>query len=160
MTNSVCYKIYGQDFHIELESVQFANAVFHDEYRINDLRSHNVRTIVDVGSHVGSFTVMAHHYWPNAKIVAVEPHPQSFELMTKNTSHIPESQLLRINAAISSKPGKCLLSFPVSNSRVADYVPDVWESLFTPSNKIMNLFSFDFASRTKDVFAFVASLMS
>jgi FkbM family methyltransferase len=72
---------------------------------------------------------MAHHYWPNARIVAVEPHPQSFELLTKNTSHIPESQLLRINAAISPKPGKCLLSFPVSNSRVADYVPDVWESL-------------------------------
>ena len=71
----------------------------------------------------------ARGYWPNAKIVAVEPHPQSFELMTKNTSHIPESQLLRINAAISSKPGKCLLSFPVSNSRVADYVPDVWDSL-------------------------------
>jgi hypothetical protein len=119
MTNAVCYKIYGQDFHIEPESVQFANAVFHDEYRINDLRSHNVRTILDVGSHVGSFTVMAHHYWPNAKIVAVEPHPQSFELMTKNTSHIPDSQLLRINAAISSKPGKCLLSFPVSISRDA-----------------------------------------
>ena len=73
MTHSVCYKIYGQDFHIEPDSVQFANAVFHDEYRINDLRSHNVRTILDVGSHVGSFTVMAHHYWPNARIVAVEP---------------------------------------------------------------------------------------
>jgi hypothetical protein len=46
-------------------SEQFANALFHHEYRINDLRSHNVRTIIDVGSHVGSFTVMAHHYWPN-----------------------------------------------------------------------------------------------
>ena len=33
MTKAVCYKIYGQDFHIEPESVQFANAVFHDEYR-------------------------------------------------------------------------------------------------------------------------------
>jgi hypothetical protein len=40
---------------------------------------------------------MAHRYWPNAKIVAVEPHQQSFELMTKNTSQIPESQLLRID---------------------------------------------------------------
>ncbi len=59
MTNSVCYKIYGQDFHIEPDSVQFANAVFHDEYRINDLRSHNVRTILDVGSHVGSFRATA-----------------------------------------------------------------------------------------------------
>jgi len=67
--------------------------------------------------------LMRHGFTP------IEPHPQSFELMTKNTSHIPKSQLLRINAAISTKPGKCLLSFPVSNSRVADYVPDVWESI-------------------------------
>jgi hypothetical protein len=39
----------------------------------NDLRSHDVRTILEVGSHVGSFTLMAHHYWPSARIVAVEP---------------------------------------------------------------------------------------
>jgi hypothetical protein len=49
--------------------------------------------------------------------------------MAKNTNHIPESQLLRINSPISSKLGKCLLSFPGLISRVADYVPDVWESL-------------------------------
>lgn len=61
MTTSVCYKIYGQDFHIEPKSVQFANCVFHDDYRINNLRPHNVRTILDVGSHVGSFTVMARY---------------------------------------------------------------------------------------------------
>jgi hypothetical protein len=42
-------------------------------YRFNDLRSHDVRTILEVGSHVGSFTVIAHHYWPSERIVAVEP---------------------------------------------------------------------------------------
>ena len=56
-------------------------------------------------------------------------YPQSVELMAKNTNHIPESQLLRISSAISSKPGKCLLSFPGLISRGADYIPDVWESL-------------------------------
>jgi len=44
MTSSVCYKVYDRDFQIEPESVQFANCVFDDEYRINDLRPHNVRT--------------------------------------------------------------------------------------------------------------------
>ena len=38
-----------------------------------DLRSHDVRTILEVDSHVGSFTVMAHHYLPSERIVAVEP---------------------------------------------------------------------------------------
>jgi hypothetical protein len=71
--------------------------------------------------------------WPitigsNAKFIAVEPHPQSFELLTKNASHIPDSQPSGIHAAIFSKPGKCQLSSPVSNSRIANYVPDIYES--------------------------------
>jgi FkbM family methyltransferase len=129
MPHAACYQVFGRDFYIEPASAQFANAVFQDEYQINDLRSHNVRTIVDIGAHVGSFTVLCHHFWPNAKIVAVEPHPESFELLQFNTAHIPESQLLLVNAAISKKPGKCLLASPVSHSRVAEYVPDLWESL-------------------------------
>ena len=85
--------------------------------------------VFDIGAHVGSFTVMCNHYWPNAKIVSVEPHPDSFELLKRNTQHVPASQLLLINAAITKKSGKCLLASPVSHSRVAEYVPDVWVSL-------------------------------
>lgn len=124
-----CYQVFGRNFYIEPASVQYANAVFHDEYQINDLRPHNVRTVVDIGAHVGSFTVLCHHYWPNAKVVAVEPHPESFELLQLNTAHIPASQLMLVNAAISPNPGKCLLASPVSHSRVAEYVPEIWESL-------------------------------
>ena len=53
--------------------VRAAVSVTHQSNRIGiDLRPHDVRTILEVGSHVGSFTVMAHHYWPSARIVAVE----------------------------------------------------------------------------------------
>jgi FkbM family methyltransferase len=129
MHHAACYQVFGRDFYIEPASAQFANAVFHDEYQIRDLRQHNVRTIVDIGAHVGSFTVLCHHYWPNAQIVAVEPHPQSFELLEYNTSHIPASQLLLVNAAVAKRSGKCLLASPVSHSRVAEYVPDIWDSI-------------------------------
>ncbi len=129
MQHAACYQVFGREFYIEPASAQFANAVFQDEYQINTLRQHNVRTILDIGAHVGSFTVMCHHYWPNAKIVSVEPHPESFELLKRNAQHVPASQLLLINAAITKKSGKCLLASPVSHSRVAEYVPDVWESL-------------------------------
>jgi len=84
-----CYQVFGRNFYIEPASAQFANAVFQDEYQINDLRPHNVRTIVDIGAHVGSFTVLCHHYWPEAKIVAIEPHPDSFDLLQRNTAHSP-----------------------------------------------------------------------
>lgn len=124
-----CYQVYGRDFFIEPASAQFANAVFQDEYQINALRSHHVRFILDIGAHVGSFTVMCHHYWPDAKIVAVEPHPDSFELLERNTQHIPKDRLTLINAAITKGSGKCMLASPVSHSRVSEYVPSVWESM-------------------------------
>ena len=59
----------------------------------------------------------------------MDPHPESFDLLKRNTKHVPQSQLLLINAAITKVSGKCLLASPVSHSRVAEYVPDVWESL-------------------------------
>jgi FkbM family methyltransferase len=124
-----CYQVYGRDFLIEPASAQFANAVFQDEYQINVLRPHNVRTVLDIGAHVGSFTVMCHQFWPNARIVAVEPHPESYELLVRNTSHIPKSNLTLINAAITEESGRCTLSSPVSHSRVSEYVPGIWENL-------------------------------
>jgi FkbM family methyltransferase len=124
-----CYQVYGHDFFIEPASAQFANAVFQDEYQIKALRPHNVRTVMDIGAHVGSFTVMCHQFWPNARIVAVEPHPESFELLVRNTSHIPKENLTLINAAITKESGRCTLSSPVSHSRVSEYVPEIWENL-------------------------------
>ena len=126
---SVCYKAFGRDFHIEPASIQHANAVFQDEYEIKELRQHNVRTIVDIGAHVGSFTVLCHQYWPAAKIVAVEPHPDSFALLQQNTAHIPEDRLLLVNAAITKDSGTTLLSSSVSHSRVGEYVPSLWADL-------------------------------
>jgi FkbM family methyltransferase len=126
---AACYQAFGRDFYIEPASAQFANAVFHDEYRIDDLRPHNVRTIVDIGAHVGSFTVLCHHHWPLAKIVAVEPHPDSFGLLKRNTAHIPADTLLRIQAAVTPEGGQTLLASSVSHSRVGEYAADVWESL-------------------------------
>lgn len=123
---SVCYQAFGRDFHIERASIQHANAVFQDEYRIAELRPHNVRTIVDIGAHVGSFTVLCHQYWPAAKVVAVEPHPESFALLEKNTTHIAPDRLQLINAAVAKQPGKTLLSSEVSHSRVGEYVVDLW----------------------------------
>lgn len=84
---------------------------------------------MDIGAHVGSFTVLCHQYWPSAKIVAVEPHPESFALLEQNIAHIPRERLQLINAAAAKQPGKTLLSSDVSHSRDGEYVVDVWTDL-------------------------------
>jgi FkbM family methyltransferase len=129
MVHAGCYRAFGRDFYVEPASAQHCNAVFQDEYQIRELRKHNVRTILDVGAHVGSFTVLCPEWWPEAKIVAVDPHPESFELLARNTAHIQDAQLLRINAAIAASDGQCLLASSVSNSRVGEYVVELWEDL-------------------------------
>jgi hypothetical protein len=84
MIHAAGYQAFGSDFYIESASAQFANAVFHDEYQIRPLRPHTLKTIVDIGAHLGSFSVLCHEFWPDAKIVAIEPHPESFELLRRN----------------------------------------------------------------------------
>lgn len=40
--------------------------------------------ILDIGANVGAFSVWACGRWPNAKIVAYEPNPESFAILEKN----------------------------------------------------------------------------
>lgn len=42
------------------------------------------RTVVDIGAHIGAFTVMAAEAWPGARVVACEADPQNFRLLRKN----------------------------------------------------------------------------
>lgn len=57
-----------------------------DCYRLRKLRFFlpPVKTIVDVGGHIGSFGVLAKSLWPGARLVAFEPNPASCFLYRKN----------------------------------------------------------------------------
>lgn len=46
-------------------------------------------TILDLGANVGSFSLWAHHRWPRSRIIAYEPHPQTFEMLKKNVAGLP-----------------------------------------------------------------------
>jgi len=46
-------------------------------------------TIVDVGAHIGSFSCWAKSLWPSATILAFEPVPSNFLLLSRNTAALP-----------------------------------------------------------------------
>ena len=59
--------------------------MFQDEYQINDLRPHNVRTIVDIGAHVGFYTYYLAKRLPDSiPIFYFEPDPALYDLIDKN----------------------------------------------------------------------------
>lgn len=59
--------------------------------------------IADLGANVGAASLWFIKQFPQAKIAAVEPDPENFELLQKNVA--PHSSITPIEAAIGSEPG-------------------------------------------------------
>jgi FkbM family methyltransferase len=54
-----------------------------------------VRTVIDVGANIGFYALRAKQLWPDAHVIAVEPHPQNFAALEE---HIQISSLKNVTA--------------------------------------------------------------
>jgi FkbM family methyltransferase len=61
-----------------------------DCYHVRDLADFPVRTIVDVGAHIGTFARRANKTWPGAKIVCLEVAPENIEALHRNVGDFGE----------------------------------------------------------------------
>lgn len=62
--------------------------------------------IVDIGAHIGTFSVLARKMWPDASIIAVEPEPENVELLTANLCKYNNMQI--VDGAVVYTEGKVL----------------------------------------------------
>jgi FkbM family methyltransferase len=64
-------------------------------------------TIVDLGAHIGSFSILAARRFPDAKIYSYEPNSENFSYLDKNirANHL-QKRITAIEKAVSSKRGK------------------------------------------------------
>jgi FkbM family methyltransferase len=76
-----------------------------DEYELEALRAagHRLRWVVDVGAHVGSFTLKIKRWWPEARVLAAEPDPDSAALFRRNTEGL--EGVAFEEAAVLGRPG-------------------------------------------------------
>jgi len=65
--------------------------------------------IVDLGSNAGFSVLFFKALFPRARVVAVEPHPGTFERLRRNTAHLEGVDL--INAAVTDHDGETTLYF-------------------------------------------------
>lgn len=64
------------------------------------------RTVVDIGAHVGSFTVWASRRSPGARVLAVEPNPETFPLLVRNIDDNElQGRVTVLRAAVGTSPG-------------------------------------------------------
>jgi FkbM family methyltransferase len=76
-----------------------------DEYELEPLRAagHRLRTVLDVGAHVGAFTLKVKRFWPQAAVIAAEPDPDSAALLRRNVAGLDRVALFA--GAVVGRPG-------------------------------------------------------
>lgn len=57
-----------------------------DEYALRVMAKERVTRILDLGAHIGAFSLLAREVWPEAKIIAVEADAENFQFLERNTA--------------------------------------------------------------------------
>jgi FkbM family methyltransferase len=92
---------------------EFNHLYIDDPYQLRALPS-GLHTILDVGGNVGSFSILARHYFPEALIHSYEPAPAIFSMLKRNTKCIG---VVAHNAGVASCDGRAEI---VGNGRSLD----------------------------------------
>ncbi len=107
------------------------------------------QSIVDIGANVGYASVLFSNLWPSAKIIAVEPENENFDLLVKNTQKY--SNIKCINAALWSR--KCNLKISNPNAAAFSFqFTEAYDNEPKPINSItINELKMHFASKPIDL---------
>lgn len=78
-----------------------------DFYGLEQLKAEGaeLKTVVDVGAHIGTFACFIHRLWPSAKIICFEPNPDNFEMLEKNAPFA-----CNYNYAVRYSPGSVFVT--------------------------------------------------
>lgn len=82
--------------------------------------------ILDVGAHVGSFSLLCRSLWPDSEIVCVEPNARSLELLEMNLRRDPKTRVVR--AAVGAETTTARLTDHDGATGGGSVVGDDWRS--------------------------------
>ncbi len=83
----------------------------------------NGNTVIDLGAHIGYYTLLAAKLvGPSGKVYAFEPDPSNFEILKKNVDQNGYKNIICVNKAVSNKTGKTnlFLAGDTDNSQIVD----------------------------------------
>lgn len=75
------------------------------EYRVEPIAPESIEYIVDLGSNIGVTAMFWAQRYPNARMVLVEPDPDNFKLLERNTAAFQDRCVL-LQAAVSDQRGE------------------------------------------------------
>lgn len=89
------------------------------------LKWSELRRVIDVGAHVGSFALWTCDRAPEARIVAVEPEPHNFHDLVANVERNGQADRVEaVHAALGSDPGTVTLRVPMNRESGSMFAAD------------------------------------
>jgi FkbM family methyltransferase len=98
----------GQKLKIRVKSTDFyalTNVWLVEEYNQKKLDIRKGDTIIDIGAHIGSFTIYASQFCNKGRIYCYEPIKDNYELLVHNISINKLTNAIPIQKAVSDKTG-------------------------------------------------------
>jgi FkbM family methyltransferase len=91
------------DFSISIrEHYQTAERMIIEEVQTAYTWDFPINTALDIGAHIGAWTLTAKHKHPQARILAVEVDPDNFALLAHNTQDLANVQIAHVLCGYSS----------------------------------------------------------
>ncbi len=87
--------------------------IFYPE--LYDLEKKDSMTIIDVGAHIGTFTMLSTIKLNKCKIISIEPNPESFSILKKNIEFNGITNVIPVEAALTDRPGPVKLYLSPEN---------------------------------------------
>lgn len=104
----------GEEFH-ELKREIFSRHIYY-----LDLEFDHPPSIIDAGAHIGLATLYFKQLWPEAQILAIEPNPDTAELLRQNIARNQLQDVAILEAALSDRHGNTTL-----------HVDDSWDRWYS-----------------------------
>lgn len=102
------------DWYVQRGYEPLSTQVFRDAAALSDI-------VLDVGAHVGWFSLQAMAANPDARVVAVEASPDNHEVLVRNLHRVTGGGVQAIHAAMGSHTGTATLSITEASDNCSPY---------------------------------------
>jgi len=88
--------------------------------------------IVDIGAHMGTFTLWAAMKWPERGVIAVEPSATSYKYLQRNVRESHAANVSVVNSACGEKSGRMQMYARGNSAMNSLFTHDNYGSMFEP----------------------------
>jgi len=92
--------------------------------------------IVDIGAHMGTFTLCAAKKWPGRRVIALEPSTTSFHYLQKNVRDSRTENVMIVNSACGEKIGRRQMFARGNEAMNSFFTRDNYGSRFKPMDEV------------------------